>query len=73
MKSIFLSPKQVFESPLPLFRTAGQIVQATDLAILTLPDDGFALHERDVNWYLAGGACVDRGGREEPCDVCAWM
>ena len=71
MKSIFLSHKQVFESPLPLFRAAGQTCAATDLALLTVPDDGFALHDGDINWYLADGACVDRGGRDEACNVMA--
>jgi len=71
MKSIFLSHKQVFESPLPLFRATGQTCAATDLALLTVPDDGFALHDGDINWYLGEGACVDRGGRDEACNVLA--
>lgn len=71
MKSIFLSHKQVFESPLPLFRASAKTAAATDLALLTVPDDGFALHDGDISWYLADGMCVDRGGREEPAGVCA--
>ena len=71
MKSIFLSHKQVFESPLPLFRASAKTAAATDLALLTVPDDGFALHDGDISWYLADGMCVDRGGREEPVGVCA--
>ena len=58
MKSIFLSHKQVFESPLPLFRASAKTAAATDLALLTVPDDGFALHDGDISWYLADGMCV---------------
>ena len=35
MKSIFLSHKQLFENPLPLFRTVGTAAQASDLAMIT--------------------------------------
>ena len=41
MKSIFLSHEQVFERPLPFFRTVGAAAPATDLALMTAPDDGF--------------------------------
>ena len=41
MKSIFLSPEQVFDQPLPLFEKVGTAAPASDLALLTVPDDGF--------------------------------
>ncbi len=71
MKSIFLSPEQVFERPLPLFRAVGAAAAATDLVRLSTPDDGFTLDDGNVNYYLSGGACADRFGRAEPCAVCA--
>ena len=71
MRSIFLSPEQVFERPLPLFRAVGAAAAATDLVRLSTPDDGFTLDDGNVNYYLSGGACADRFGRQEPCAVCA--
>ncbi len=73
MKSIFLSPKQVFDQPLPLFEKVGTAAPASDLALLTVPDDGF-VHEAGggMNYYLAGDACVDRFGRRNPCTACAF-
>ena len=72
MKSIFLSPEQVFDQPLPLFEKVGTAAPASDLALLTVPDDGFA-HEAGggMNYFLAGDACVDRFGRRNPCTACA--
>ena len=72
MKSIFLSHEQVFEHRLPLLETVGAAAPATDLALLTTPDDGF-VHEAEggINYYLAENACVDRFGRANPCTVCA--
>ena len=71
MKSIFLSREQVFDRPLPVFRSVGAAAPATDLALLTAPDDGFLLeHGGGINYFLADG-CVDRFGRFEPCAVCA--
>lgn len=71
MKSIFLSHKQLFENPLPLFRMIGPTAQANDLVLLTAPDDGFTLSDENVNYYLSGEDCADRLGRDQKCDVCA--
>lgn len=71
MKSIFLSPEQVFVRPLPLIRAAGAAAAATDLCLLTTPDDGFTVDGGMVNYYLAGESCADRFGRENDCAVCA--
>ena len=71
MRSIFLSPEQLFERPLPLFRAVGAAAAATDLVRLSVPDDGFTLDDGNVNYYLSGEACADRFGRQEPCSVCA--
>ena len=56
MRSIFLSLEQLFEKPLPVFEKVGAAAPATDLALLTAPDDGF-LHESGggINYYLADG------------------
>ena len=71
MKSIFLSRDQLFTRPLPVFQTVGTAAPATDLALMTAPDDGF-LHEQGggINYYLSDGF-VDRFGRSEACAVCA--
>ena len=71
MRSIFLSHEQVFDKPLPLFKTVGAAAPASDLALLTTPDDGF-LHEAEggINYYLADG-CVDRFGRDSAGAFCA--
>ena len=71
MRSIFLSPEQLFERPLPLFRAVGAAAAATDLVRLSIPDDGFTLDDGNVNYYLRDEACADRFGRLEPCAVCA--
>ena len=71
MKSIFLSHKQLFDSPLPVFRTVGREAQASDLVLITIPDDGFTLSEKLVNYYLSGEDCVDRFGRDKICANCA--
>ena len=71
MRSIFLSPEQLFERPLPLFRAVGAAAAATDLVRLSTPDDGFTLDDGNVNYYLSGTACADRFGRLEPCNLCA--
>ena len=71
MRSIFLSHEQVFARPLPLFRALGASAPASDLVLLTIPDDGFAVDGGHVNWYLAGGKCADRFGRDNDCAVCA--
>ena len=70
MKSIFLSHDQVFEKG--LLEAVGAAAPATDLALLTTPDDGF-VHEPGggMNYFLAEGACVDRFGRANPCSICA--
>lgn len=71
MRSIFLSHEQVFEKPLPLFKSVGAAVPASDLALLTTPDDGFLQEtEGGINYYLSDG-CVDRFGRDSVCSACA--
>ncbi len=71
MKSIFLSRELVFEKPLTFFRTVGVAAPATDLALLTSPDDGFLFDAGGgINYALTDG-CVDRFGRDESCAVCA--
>lgn len=71
MKSIFLSHKQLFENPLPLFRAAGTAVRASDLVLVTIPDDGFTLSGDRVNYFLSGGDCADRFGRDQVSSICA--
>lgn len=71
MKSIFLSHKQLFESPLSLFRIVGRLAPASDLVMLTVPDDGQTLSDGNVNYYLAEGAVVDRFGSDKEANVCA--
>ena len=71
MKSIFLSREQVFTKPLPMFRSIGPAAPATDLALMTAPDDGFLFDSGGgINYYLTDG-CVDRFGRDESCAECA--
>ena len=43
--------------PLPLFRTVGTAAQASDLAMVTAPDDGFTFSGYSVNYFLSGGEC----------------
>ncbi len=71
MRSIFLSHEQVFEKQLPIFKAVGTAAPASDLALLTTPDDGF-LHEAEggINYFLSDG-CVDRFGRDGECGACA--
>ncbi len=71
MRSIFLSHEQVFDKPLPLFRSVGTAAPASDLCLLTAPDDGFFCEsDGGVNYYLADGF-VDRFGRDGACAVAA--
>ncbi len=71
MKSIFLSPEQLFDKPLPMFTTVGTEARASDLAVLTAPDDGFLLEGSSINYYIGEDASVDRFGRLALCKVCA--
>lgn len=71
MKSIFLSHKQLFDHPLPVLRAVGPEAQASDLVLLTIPDDGFTFSDSCVNYYLSGGDCADRFGRDHICSNCA--
>ena len=71
MKSIFLSHRQLFENPLPLFRAVGTTAQASDLVLATMPDDGFTLSDNCANYFLSGEDCVDRFGRDHRYAVCA--
>lgn len=71
MKSIFLSHKQLFGHPLPLFRKTGAAVRASDLVLAAIPDDGFTLNGSYVNYYLSGEDCADRFGRDHKSSICA--
>ena len=76
MKAIFLTHDQLIAeegSPrIPLFGLVGASAPASDLALLTAPDDGFLLEPGGgINYYLADGECIDRFGRRNPCAVCA--
>ena len=71
MKPIFLSHKQLFENPLPVFRAGGAAARANDLVLATIPDDGFTLSEDRVNWFLSGEDCADRFGRDHRSENCA--
>ncbi|MBE6042058.1 MAG: hypothetical protein E7220_06010, partial [Clostridiales bacterium] len=71
MKSIFLSHKQLFDNPLPLFRSVGTAARATDLVMAVIPDDGFSLNEKNVNCFLSGEDCADRFGRDHRERYCA--
>ena len=71
MKSIFLSREQLFVKPLAIFDKVGAAAPASDLALLTTPDDGFLQEPGGgINYYLADG-CADRFGRDGECSVCA--
>ena len=71
MKSNFLSHKQVFDSPLSIFKLIGTTAQATDLIRITMVDDGFSFENGNVNYFLAGEECADRLGRDYKCENCA--
>ena len=71
MKSIFLSPEQLFGDPLPVFAVAGTCAPANDFCLLTAHDDGFLYDDSGINYYIGSDACVDRFGRLEKCSVCA--
>ena len=68
MKSIFLSHKQVFDSPLSIFRAIGTMAQATDLITATMPEDGFSIDFGNVNYFLSEGDFADRLGRDDICN-----
>ncbi len=71
MRSIFLSPEQVFKKHLELLDNVGPAAPAADLALLTVEDDGFVIDGPSINYYLDKGGCVDRFGRESECGICA--
>ena len=71
MKSIFLSPEQLFEKPLSLFSAAGTAAAPNDFCLLTAPDDGFVFEPGGINYFLSGDACADRFGRRNECAICA--
>ena len=55
-----------------LFAGTGFSAPATDLARLTMEDDGFVLDASGaINWYLAPSGCVSRLGRVEADCLCA--
>ena len=70
MKSIFLSPEQVFDGALLVLDHVGAAAPASDLALLTAEDDGFLTDGRCINYYIEGGV-VSRFGNADPCAVCA--
>ena len=71
MRSIFLSPEQLFSRPLPLFKKVGTAAPPTDFALMTAPDDGFLQEQGGgINYYLSEG-CVDRFGRAAGELTCA--
>ena len=54
------------------FAETGVSAPATDLARLTMEDDGFVLDASGaINWYLAPDGCVSRLGRVEETGLCA--
>ena len=71
MRSTFLLPDEVFPQPLPLLETVGAAAPASDLALLTVADDGFLTDGRCINYYLGEGGCVNRFGQEDNCALCA--
>ena len=71
MRSIFLSPDVVFKQRMALLENVGTAAPASDLALLTVEDDGFVTDGPCINYYLGEGGCVDRFGRENACPVCA--
>lgn len=71
MKSIFLSPDQVFVRQLSVLTDVGAAAPAADLALLTAADDGFLTDGRCINYYLADGGCVNRFGQADECALCA--
>ena len=70
MKSNFLSHEQVYGQLLPVLDKVGVAAPASDLTLLTTPDDGFLTDGPSINYYLTEGV-VDRFGRGDACDVCA--
>ena len=54
-----------------MFTSVGTEARASDLAVLTAPDDGFLLEGGSINYYIGEDASVDRFGRLTPCKVCA--
>ena len=72
MRSIFLSPEQVFGGRLTVLEPVGASAPPSDLAILNCLDDGFLLDGMSgINYYLSGDGAVDRFGRSNKCDQCA--
>ena len=63
MRSTFLLPDEVFPQPLPLLETVGAAAPASDLALLTVADDGFLTDGRCINYYLGEGGSVNRFGQ----------
>ena len=77
MKAIFLTPEQLFgsaerpDAALPLFSAVGTVAPPTDLALLTIEDDGFAFEPGGgINCYLAQDSVADRFGRLSTPGVC---
>ena len=70
MKSNFLSHEQDYGQMLPVLDKVGVAAPASDLTLLTTPDDGFLTDGPSINYYLTEGV-VDRFGRGDACDVCA--
>ena len=77
MKPIFLTSEQIFgseehpDSALPLFSAVGTVAPPSDLALLTVEDDGFAFEAGGgINYYLAQDSVADRFGRLSTVSIC---
>jgi len=71
MRSIFLSPEQVFTKRLEIFESVGVAAPATDLALLTAVDDGFLTDSGCINYYISNESSVNRFGNEGWSSICA--
>ena len=77
MKPIFLTSEQIFgseehpDSALPLFSAVGTVAPPSDLALLTVEDDGFAFEAGGgINYYLSQDSVADRFGRLSTVFIC---
>ena len=71
MRSIFLSPEQVFTKRLEIFESVGVAAPATDLALLTAVDDGFLTDSGCINYFISNESSVNRFGNEGWSSICA--
>lgn len=68
MKSIFLSLEEVLSGG--LLNAVDAAAPASDLALLTVADDGFLADGRCINYYVSGGT-ISRFGQQDECALCA--